>query len=94
MPPPEAAATEAPPAEGSEGGGGGPQELIQQIDQMLGALAKAAGPRGAPLEAVRDAFNQAIEQMLAEAEGGGGQPTGPMTPEQGGSGARPVGPGG
>jgi len=94
MPPPEAGASAPAPVENGDAGGGNAEQLIQQIDKMLGALAAAAGPAGAPLEAVRDAFQAAIEEMMAGAGGGGKQPAaGPTTPEQGGApNVRPAGP--
>lgn len=95
MPPPEAAAAETPPAEGGEGGGGNPQEMIQQVDQLLGALSEmaAGNPAGEKIAAFRDAFQALIDEVLSSA-GGGAPQGGPTTPEQGASGARPVGPGG
>jgi hypothetical protein len=78
--------------------GGGIEELLAQTDSQLGAVAEAVSPAGLPPE-IAEKFMQAqamFADAIASLQGGGSEPQaegpqGARSPEQGGSGARPMG---
>lgn len=80
-----------------QGGGGGVAEALMQLDEQLFRVVSAVQKAQVP-EQVKSAFSSALEAYRAGLEaltGGGAQPSGAVTPEQGANpNARPMNHGG
>lgn len=87
-----------PPEPAQAGGEGGPAEALQALGKGLSEVAGAIAQDPEAPEEAKAAFQAAIEAFEAGVQalqgGGAPQPSGPVSMEQGASGARPMSPGG